>query len=405
MADPLPPHPQLSYEPDVDEVPADDPLTSEADVLATPSNRRTFLRRASALTLVIPGLGAALTSCSSEEHARRAGASAAGQGQIPDTTRAEHDSLRLHNPDSKLDTSLHREAPRDVSTPTPTPNAQSAPYARYDPTLPPLPAARTLDLHFRSFEAPIRISPETVVGGWTFEGNIPGPIVHCRVGDTIRFTLTNEMDVPHSMDFHAAQIDPKTAFRSVAKGQSVSYTFTPRYAGAFCYHCGTAPVLMHIGSGMYGAIIVSPRKPLPPAKEFVLIHSEYYLGAPINGVRPFDYGKMLTEIPDIVSFNGRPDQYSREPIRVKKGDRVRFWVVNPGPTLECAFHIVGEQFDRVYIGEPPTERIRGVQTWSVPAGGGMGFELTCDVPGEFAFVNHAFGHGQKGAIGYLVVEE
>lgn len=228
--------------------------------------------------------------------------------------------------------------------------------------------------------------------------------MHCRVGDTVHFTLTNDMEIPHSMDFHAAQIDPKVAFRSVIKGQSISYSFTPRYAGAFCYHCGTAPVLLHLGSGMYGAIIVSPREPLPPAREFVLLQSEFYLGAPVNGVQPFDYGKMLSGVPDIVAFNGRPDQYSREPIRVKRGDRVRFWVVNPGPTLGCAFHIVGEQFDRVYIGEPPTERIRGVQTWNVPPGGGMGFELTCDIAGEFVFVNHAFGHGQRGAIGNLVVE-
>ncbi|HET7564041.1 MAG TPA: multicopper oxidase domain-containing protein [Gemmatimonadaceae bacterium] len=105
-----------------------------------------------------------------------------------------------------------------------------------------------------------------------------------------------------------------------------------------------------------------------------------------------------------MSINGRPHQYSREPIRVKTGDRVRFWVVNPGPTLGCSFHIVGVQFDTVNIGEPPTERIRHVQTWEVPAGGGMGYELTCDIPGEFVFVNHAFGHGQKGAMGNLIVE-
>ena len=47
--------------------------------------------------------------------------------------------------------------------------------------------------------------------------------------------------------------------------------------------------------------------------------------------------------------------------------------------------------------------IRGVQTWAVPPGGGMCFELLCDVEGEFPFVNHAFGHGQKGAIGILSV--
>jgi nitrite reductase (NO-forming) len=59
----------------------------------------------------------------------------------------------------------------------------------------------------------------------------------------------------------------------------------------------------------------------------------------------------------------------------------------------------------VYLGAPPGNAIRGVQTFDVAAGGGMIFELRADVPGEFVFVNHAFGHGQKGAIGVLVVEE
>jgi nitrite reductase (NO-forming) len=156
---------------------------------------------------------------------------------------------------------------------------------------------------------------------------------------------------------------------------------------------------------MYGAIIVDPPRPLPRAQEFVLVQSEYYLGAPgPNGVRPFDYAKALATQPDVVSFNGRPSQYQAEPIRVKRGDRVRFFVVSAGPTHPCAFHIVGEQFDTVYLGAPPANAIHGVQTFNVAAGGGMVFELMADVAGEFPFVNHGFGHGQKGAIGVLVVE-
>ena len=206
------------------------------------------------------------------------------------------------------------------------------------------------------------------------------------------------------MDFHAAQIDPKTAFKSIPKGESLTYKFTPKWAGAFMYHCGSAPVLMHIGSGMCGAIIVSPREALVPAKEFVLIQSEFYLGDVVKGIRPFDYPKMLATMPDLVVFNGRPNQYIKDPIRVKLGDRVRFWVVNAGPTHPCNFHVVGEQFDTVYLGSPPGSAIRGVQTWAVSPGGGMCFELLCDVAGEFPFVNHGFGHGQKGGIGFLVVE-
>jgi len=312
----------------------------------------------------------------------------------------------VHNSDSRLDSAVLKGGAHGGSsaTGTATRDAANATYHRYDPTLPPPVAGGRVQLHWHARELPVRISLDTVVAAWTFEGDIPGPIVHCRVGDTVEFTLTNEADIPHSMDFHAAQIDPKVAFRSVAKGQSVTFTFRPKFAGAFMYHCGTAPVLMHIGSGMYGALIVSPREALPAAKELVLVQSEFYLADAANGVRAFDYGKMLATMPDLVTFNGRPDQYVRDPIRVKVGDRVRFWVVDAGPTHPSHFHVVGEQFDTVYLGAPPGNTIRGVQTWSVPAGGGAVYELQCDVPGEFPFVNHGFGHGQKGAIGILHVE-
>ena len=364
-----------------------------------PRSRRAFLGQAS-LGLVIGGT--ALAGCSpggggAGGDSARATAGATAAGDAPQ---------QPFNANSKLDTALHDPAAHGASSATPgaTRGAQAAAYRRYDPALPPLSSERTLRLHWRAQEVPVRISRETVVAGWTFEGDIPGPIVHCRVGDTVEFTLTNEGAVPHSMDFHAAQIDPKVAFRSVARGQSVTFTFQPKWAGAFMYHCGTAPVLMHIGSGMYGALIVSPQEPLVAAKEFVLVQSEFYLGDAAGGVRPFDYNKMLSTLPDYLAFNGRPNQYVDEPIRVAGGDRVRFWVVSAGPTHPTHFHVVGEQFDTMYLGAPPGSPIRGVQTWSVPAGGGMCFELVCDIAGEFPFVNHGFGHGQKGAIGFLVVE-
>lgn len=357
------------------------PLLS--DLLEQGLSRRGFLAKTAAAGAVITA------GCARDQPGQETGQptdSAAGRGSF--------------NANSREDTVL------GMDHPTPAMSAdRAAPYRRYDPSLPPLSSERTLRLSWRAQELPLRIDPNTVVAAWTFEGDIPGPIVHVRQGDTVEFTLTNEGAVPHSMDFHAAQINPKTAFRSVPTGQSISFTFQPRYAGAFMYHCGTAPVLMHIGNGMYGAIIVSPTEPLPEAREFVLVQSEYYLGAATNGVLGFDFGRMMgTGSPDYVCFNGRPNQYVGEPIRVKRGERVRFWVVAAGPQHDCRFHIVGEQFERVYIGAPPRSFIEGVQTYAVPAGGGMAFEFTADIEGEFPLVNHGFGHGQMGGIGFLVVE-
>lgn len=375
-------------------------LMHEKDIHEPTPTRREFIARASMLSLAIPGVGAALTACSVADEGKPDTSAASAAPAAPSQTTGG--SIPSHNSDSKLDSTLLKGRRHGRTSETEAHGANAA-FQRYDPALPPRNAA-DLRIHWHAREASVRISDDTVVAAWTFEGSLPGPIVHCSVGDTIEFTLTNEVDVPHSMDFHAAQIDPKVAFRSVPKGQSVTYRFTPKWAGAFAYHCGTAPVLMHIGSGMHGAIIVSPREALPPAKEFVLVQSEFYLADAAGGVRAFDYQKMLSTLPDFVVFNGRPNQYIKDPIRVKVGDRVRFWLVNAGPTHPCNFHVVGEQFDTVYLGAPPGSAIRGVQTWDCPPGGGMCFELVCDVAGEFPFVNHGFGHGQKGAIGFLVVE-
>ena len=358
------------------------PLLSE--LLEDETDRRSFLKKG---MLGLPALGF-MASCAQPASD---GGDGVGQGAAMNASSSA-DSVAHPGPDGLSTTAGTIADPASV------------PYQRYDPTLPPLSSERTLDISWAATEIPLRISDNLVVAAWTFENNVPGPILHVQEGDTVNFTFTNLGEIGHSMDFHAAQIDPAVAFRSVGTDGTLSFTFRARYPGAFMYHCGTAPVLMHIAAGMFGAIIVSPDPPLEPAKEFVLVQNEYYLQDSPNGIAALDYAKMLTLTPDHVTFNGRPGQYLAEPIRVSVGDLVRFYVVNAGPTHSCDFHVVGEQFDKVYLGAPPESPLRGVQTFDVPAGGGMVFEFLADVAGEFPFVNHGFGHGQKGAVGYILVE-
>jgi nitrite reductase (NO-forming) len=337
--------------------------------------RRHFLRAGSAAAV------AALLDCTKD------------QPQQPPKSASARPQLPLANSD------VRGEPP--AASPPP-PGIPSVPYTRYAAELPPLEPGTHKHIHMSVRDVVFPITKDIAVPVWTFDGTVPGPVVRTRVGDIVDFTLTNNGTVGHSMDFHAAQINPKSAFRSISPGQSLTFTFTPKYAGAFMYHCGTGPVLMHIGMGMFGAIIVDPPRPLPAAREFVLVEGEYYLNA--SGPPALDYSRMLGSLPDHVVFNGHPFQYMEDPLRAKRGDLVRIYLVNAGPSQDSAFHIVGEQFDTVYVGAPPQNAIHGLQTYLVAAGSGMIFEFIADVAGEFPFVNHKFGHGQKGAIGVLLEE-
>jgi nitrite reductase (NO-forming) len=246
------------------------------------------------------------------------------------------------------------------------------------------------------------VAPGVVYEAWTFDSAVPGPVVRVTVGDTVEFTLVNDSPMLHSMDFHAAEIAPSRAFVNVNPGDSLSFRFVARVPGAFMYHCGTAPTAAHIANGMYGAIIVDPARPLPPAREFVVVQSEFYM-TPSTGEgipRRLDWNRMLNLSPDYIVFNGVAAQYSAKPIEVDVGERLRFYVVNAGPNRVSAFHIVGSMLDRIYVGGFSAP-IEGVQTWNVPVGGGAIFEAHLAEEGFYPFVTHAFADATKGAVGVL----
>lgn len=245
-----------------------------------------------------------------------------------------------------------------------------------------------------------QVAPGVAYDAWTFDSIVPGPTIRLTVGDTVDFTLVNGAPIPHSMDFHAAEIAPDRAYRNVMPHDSIQFRFVPRVPGAFMYHCGTAPVASHIANGMYGALIVDPRTPRPLAREFVLVQSEFYMGA-ANGpdsLRSMSWDKVLSAFPDYVVFNGVASRYATHPIPVGVAKPIRIFVVNAGPNRISSFHVVGAIFDRVFadgFGRP----LDGIQTWNVPVGGGAVFELRLAQAGLYPFVTHAFADATKGAVG------
>lgn len=266
----------------------------------------------------------------------------------------------------------------------------------------------------REFRVPIthdsvEIADGVDYEGWTFGGTVPGPAIRVTEGDLVRITLVNESSMGHSIDFHSARIPWNEAYRTIAPGEELVFEFEARDAGAYLVHCGTPPVTMHIMQGMYLPIIVDPKGGWGTEvdREFVLTQGEFYTRRGEDGAREMDYQAALDRAPSHVAFNGKAGQYGDHPLQVDEGDRVRLFVVNAGPSFASDFHVVGAVFDRVYPGSDPDQAIEGVQTWSVPAGGGAVFETTFEAgasgEGIYPFVTHAFADAEKGAVGMIRV--
>lgn len=244
----------------------------------------------------------------------------------------------------------------------------------------------------------------------TYNGGVPGPVLRGQVGDHFEITLVNDGTMSHSIDFHAGVLAPDKPMRSISPGQSLQYNFTATRSGIWLYHCSTAPMSVHLAAGMHGAVIIDPPGLSQVDHEFVLIQSEIYLG-PEGGAT--DEAKVAAKTPDLMAFNGMAFQYKYRPLQVGVGQRVRFWVMDAGPSLPCTFHVVGGQFDQVFyegawtLGGPDQIGARwsgGSQALNLgPCQGGF-VEFVPPQAGHYTFVTHAFADMEKGAVGVLQVQ-
>jgi nitrite reductase (NO-forming) len=291
-----------------------------------------------------------------------------------------------------------------------------------DATVRPLVAAPVKEIRLDTTHKIIEIAPGVRFSAWTFGDQVPGPAVRAKVGDRIKFTMSNRSDEPvpglritaapmmHSMDFHSAMVSPQDKYRSIAPGQTISFEFTLNYPGVFMYHCGTPMVLEHIASGMYGMMIVEPRDGYPTKvdREYAVVQSEFYTkpdpakrkvdGQPLHVL---DSDRLRNKAPNYTVFNGRYNAMVDVPLQAKPGERVRLFVLNAGPSNTSSFHVVGTIFDRVWFDGNPDNQFRGMQTVLLGSSSGAIVEFIIPEAGSYVMVDHHFANASQGAVGLI----
>jgi nitrite reductase (NO-forming) len=283
-------------------------------------------------------------------------------------------------------------------------------------------------------EVEVQVAPDNALhpGGvmykaMVFNGTTPGPVISVDQGDTIEFTLINEGEVIHSMDFHAG-FGPQAAVGSDASetgsniqpGQSVTWTWSPPFAGAFYYHCGADGlngVWEHVANGMYGGIVVHPQNERP-AKEFYVVFGELYtnnvqgLFTPANGTGTLDLNKFLARNPDLVMTNGMAHKYvpaigafskidlnpDAQVFQVQPGELTRWYIVNGGPSDDVAFHFISGM---ISVHDGSVQNRYGTQdlndeTWNIPPGSASVIEAVFPTEGLYVGVDHAMNDVLKG---------
>ena len=285
-------------------------------------------------------------------------------------------------------------------------------YERPDPTLPAPPAGDVKKFRVDVLEHVTKVSADKPatrvwsygVNGTLYRGTGASPPMVVTEGDKVEITLVNgaseAMDVrmPHSIDFHSSEVAPNEAFKTVDPGETHKFSFVAKHPGVYMYHCATDPVLMHTGAGMVGMMVVKPENLAPVDRELWLTQQEFYIGEEGKDADP---AKMAAKQPDVLAFNGFAAQYKDQPIEVKKDETIRMYVLNAGPSIWSAFHVIGTVFDKAVSDNGVAHDVQTVNL--APSQGGY-VEFTLDAEGSFPFVTHAFGDMVKGAVGVLATD-
>ena len=237
----------------------------------------------------------------------------------------------------------------------------------------------------------LEIMPGVFYAAWTYNGGVPGPTLRCTEGDLIRVHFHNAGTHPHSIHFHGfhpANMDG--VFEQIDPGGSYVYEFDAEPFGLQLYHCHTMPLKRHIAKGLYGALIIDPKRGRPPANEMVMVMN----GFDVN----FD-GEN-----EVYAVNTVPFAYQAQPIVLNRGELNRIYLVN---VLE--FDLINSlhthaNFFHVYRTGTSLVPSEFTDTVSMGQGERHIVEFTYDKPGKFMFHAHQSEFAELGWMGIFDVQ-
>ena len=230
----------------------------------------------------------------------------------------------------------------------------------------------------------VEIAPKHIVSTITYNGQFPGPLLRFKEGQPVTVEVHNETDTPEQLHWHGQMLstdvdgaaEEGTPFVP-ARGMR-RIVFTPQPSGFRFYHThNRAGADLHAGqySGQVGPVYIEPKnEPGNYDREVFLVLKEFEPYFNHGGDMAQDFLTPATRVKDLetagesamkgslvkgqphgyevgyryFTINGRMLGYG-EPVRVKRGERVLFHLLNGSATEIRSLALPGHFFKVVAL--------------------------------------------------------
>lgn len=282
------------------------------------------------------------------------------------------------------------------------------------PSAEPVKGARTHRFDMTIDEAKVTVARGKDFKVWGYNGQVPGPLLRVRQGDTIEAHVTNNTGAAHTIHWHG--IRQRGTWRMDGapgvNGQDIgpaggefTYRFLADREGSLWYHCHV-DVPNHVGvRGMWGPLIVDPVEPMPIEREVTKDAILMFSGWSSAAADDFFALPDPTGHFDYYSINGKAFPYN-QPIRVRYGDvlRLRLYAVS----IPVAFHLHGHDMLVTHVDGLPLANPYYCDTVQVDFGKRVDVIVHMDNPGRWPAHDHDEHHTSNAGVPpggvFLVVE-
>lgn len=171
---------------------------------------------------------------------------------------------------------------------------------------------------------------KTVV--WAYNGQIPGPELRIKKGDTLRVNFTNKLPQETTIHWHGVRVPnamdgvPGVTQDPIKPGDSFVYEFTPKDAGTFWFHPHVR-TSEQIEKGLFGTLIVEDQNSDEYSQDVSWVLDDWLITN--NGQIYPEFNTPHDLMHDgrwgnVVTVNGN----TNEVLEVHPGERIRLRLVN-----------------------------------------------------------------------------
>jgi len=269
------------------------------------------------------------------------------------------------------------------------------------------------EIHLTAKEALLPINGQIKLPVYTYNGSVPGAQIRVKQGDRVKIVFKNELPEPTAIHWHGYPVPnsqdgvPGATMNAIKPEGTFTYEFTATVPGTYWYHSHQKSA-EQVDKGLYGTLIVEPKNEEKVDRDYTLVldewmsepNAESHMNMNMSGM---DHGNMdmnsmghNMNMYDLFTINGKSGK-AIEPLKVKKGEKVRLRLVNAG-YMSHKLHLHGHAFKIVATDGQPLKNPQPIkdELLSIAPGERYDIEFIADNPGEWLLECHGNMKGTDG---------